>query len=122
VGLPGSDFLRLAREASFPTYSEGFVDRAYDASGNLRPRREPSSLLLDPKRAAEQALRLAAGETLPCGFTPSEPIEMLCIHSDTPGSALLARTVWTALKQAGYLRNPSSPDSSRAKPEPQAPQ
>jgi UPF0271 protein len=70
---------------------EGFADRAYERDGSLRPRQQPEALILDPARAAEQALRLVRARS----------VQTLCVHADTPGAAGLLRAVRAALAAAG---------------------
>jgi UPF0271 protein len=97
---PGSALLSAAREAGLATLVEGFADRAYQADGTLVPRDRPGALLTDPATAARQAVALATRGDL----------DTLCLHSDTPGAALLARAVRDALLAAGVdLRPPGRP-------------
>jgi UPF0271 protein len=96
---PGLDLVGLAGSAALATWTarglraraEGFADRAYEADGSLRPRQREGALILDPTRAAEQAVRLAR----------SGEIDSLCIHADTPGATALLRRVRSALEEAG---------------------
>ena len=96
LGLPGSAILRLAAQAGLETIAEGFADRAYTAEGWLRPRSEPGAVIADPARVAEQAIGLASAGV----------VRTLCVHSDTPGAAQLARAVRTALEEADFRLEP----------------
>jgi UPF0271 protein len=87
VGLFGSLALEVWRELGLRTVSEGFADRAYDASGSLVPREEAGAMIADPAAAAAQALRLAA-----------RGCETICVHSDTPGAARILAAVRAALE------------------------
>jgi UPF0271 protein len=60
---------------------EGFADRRQRADGSLVPRSEPDALIVEPAAAAAQAAQLASN------------VEMICIHSDTPGALEIARAV-----------------------------
>ncbi len=80
-----------AQAAGLVVHTEGFVDRAYDASGRLLPRSQPGAVLGDPDVAAAQALRLAAS-----GHTT------LCVHGDNPAAVRVAEAVRSALGTAGY--------------------
>jgi UPF0271 protein len=70
--------------------AEGFVDRDYREDGTLVPRTEAGALITDPAAAAVQAVRLA----------PS--VDSLCVHSDSPAAANLARAARAALEATGY--------------------
>jgi UPF0271 protein len=91
VGLAGSAALASWAARGLRTWAEGFVDRAYEPDGSLRARQREGALILDPSRAAEQAVRLAR----------SGVVETLCVHGDTPGAATLLRRVRSALAEAG---------------------
>jgi 5-oxoprolinase (ATP-hydrolysing) subunit A len=93
VGFPGSELLAAAEGEELATAAEGFADRGYAADGTLRPRGEPGAIL-DAQAAAPQALALA-----PHART-------LCVHSDSPGAAALARAVRVALEGAEWIIAP----------------
>jgi len=95
LGLPGSVVERVARESDVAFVPEGFADRAYGADGRLVPRSQPGALLTTVERVAEQALRLTA-----------DGVRSICVHSDTPGAAGLARAVRDALVGAGHPVEP----------------
>ncbi len=92
VGPPGSALLSAGASAGLPTAAEGFADRAYEADGSLRSRRLPGAVHIDPLTAAAQAVALAADGRY----------ATLCVHGDTPGAAVIARAVRTALEAAGH--------------------
>ncbi len=73
---------------------EGFIDRAYRRNGTLLPRSKPGALILDPDRAASQALALA------------DRVDSLCVHSDTPGALELVQAARRRLEEAGYRIGP----------------
>ena len=91
VGFAGSTALGVWRARGHPVRAEGFLDRTYEADGSLRSRRHADALIVDPARAAEQALRLVR----------SGGIDTLCVHGDTPGAAELLRGTRRALTEAG---------------------
>jgi UPF0271 protein len=98
VGLvcqPGSELLAAARRAGIPDYREGFADRKLLADGSLAPRDQPGAVLT-PDAAAKQALRLAM----------SDEFDTICIHGDTDGAAIVARTVRDALRERGVETGP----------------
>jgi UPF0271 protein len=88
LGFPGSHLLARAKDAGLVAVVEGFADRGYASDGALLARGEPGAVL-DEQAAALQAVALAPR------------VGSLCVHSDTPGAAALARRVRTALETAG---------------------
>ena len=70
---------------------------------SFRHRKFPGALLEDPERAARQALDIALRHrvNLDDGSELRLMAQTLCIHSDTPGAATIARTVSERLKAAG---------------------
>lgn len=102
LGLPGSRWLQLAGEAGLQTVSEAFVDRAYTPIGMLLSRRDPGSVLTDPDRVAERAVRMAVSGEIEAvdGSVLSVEPHSLCVHGDTPGSVDIAHRVRAALSAA----------------------
>ena len=101
--LPGGVLGRIAGEAGLPVLAEGFVDRAYRASGGLVPRREPGALLADESAMVAQALQLASGHVRPVdGPMIDVRVDSLCVHGDTPGAVGAARSVRAALERGGW--------------------
>jgi 5-oxoprolinase (ATP-hydrolysing) subunit A len=105
VGQAGSSTLEVWRSMGLRTAAEAFADRAYEPDGTLRKRTLSGALLDDPARAAEQALNIAIRRIVIAGDGRELPVqaETICIHSDTPGSAAIAREVNQRLKAAGVL-------------------
>ena len=103
VGQAGSSTLTLWESMGLTCAAEAFADRAYEPDGILRKRTLPGALLDDPAKAAQQALDIATRHVAIAtdGSELKIDAETLCIHSDTPGSALIARAVNQALKKAG---------------------
>lgn len=91
LGLPGGVAERIARASGVPFVPEGFADRGYTAEGTLVPRTQPGALITEPDAVAAQAVRLAA-----------DGVRSVCVHSDTPGAALLAAAVRDALQGRGH--------------------
>jgi UPF0271 protein len=91
VGLAGSLQLEAAKAAGLTAAGEAFADRLYAGDGSLVPRSQPGAVLHDPAAAAAQAVRLARRGRA----------QTICLHGDTPGAALIARSVRAALEQAG---------------------
>jgi UPF0271 protein len=91
VGLAGSRMLDVFRDAGFRVAAEAFADRRYESDGTLRSRQFDDALILDPRLAAAQAVRIAL----------SGRADTICIHGDTPGAPAIAAAVREALEQAG---------------------
>ncbi len=103
MGLPGSAFLRIAAAAGLRTVSEAFADRAYTPEGHLLPRREPGSVLHDPREIAARMVRLAVeGRITAVDGTEIEVrADSICTHGDSPGAVDIARALRAALTAAG---------------------
>ena len=108
VGQAGSPTLEVWRSMRMRTAAEAFADRAYERDGTLRKRTLAGALLDDPARAAEQALSIAIHHKVIAGDGHELAVEAntICIHSDTPGSAAIARELRRRLEQAGVLLQP----------------
>jgi UPF0271 protein len=107
LGPPGSELLAAAVARDSAHTAEGFADRAYQGDGRLVPRTEPGSVL-----AADAALAQAVGlardgrVVTAAGGPLALSVGSLCVHSDTPGAAGLARRVRRRLEQAGVEVGP----------------
>lgn len=100
---PGGELARMAAARGHHVISEGFVDRAYDSTGRLLPRSVGGAVHSDLDTMVGQALALA-GERVPSdgGAAMRPPVDSLCVHGDTPGAVVAARTVRQALETAGW--------------------
>ena len=85
-----SALFEVARKAGVTTIAEAFADRRYRPDGSLVPRSETDALLLDPRRAAEQALSLAP------------EAQTICIHSDMTRSVERLQAIRETLAAAGF--------------------
>ena len=103
VGQAGSSALELWRAMGLRAAAEAFADRAYEPDGTLRKRTLAGALLDNPARAAEQALSIATRHRVIATDGRELPVDAstICIHSDTPGSAAIAREISRQLKSAG---------------------
>ena len=108
VGQAGSSTLTLWESMGLSCAAEAFADRAYEPDGLLRKRTLPSALLEDPAKAAQQALDIATRHIAVAtdGSELKISANTICIHSDTPGSVLIARAVNESLKKAGVRVRP----------------
>ena len=95
MGQPGYAILEACRKLGIPGYREAFADRAYLPDGRLAPRSQPGSVL-EPDRAAEQALRLIR----------SGEYDTICVHGDSPGAPATVRRIREALEEAGIQTAP----------------
>jgi len=103
VGLAGSEMIEVWKDAGFRVAEEAFVDRAYEADGTLRSRDHDDALLTDAEKATQRTIELIKTGTVAAidGTILRLHPTTLCIHSDTPGSYLLARTLREGLRKAG---------------------
>ncbi len=108
VGLPGSQFLRLATEAGLRTVREAFADRGYTAAGTLLPRREKGAVLDDADLIATRVVALVTtGSVLAVsGESVAVVADSVCVHGDSPGAVGIAAAVRSALAAAGVSIQP----------------
>ncbi len=103
LGLSGSPFVRLARQAGLEVREEAFADRAYHRDGTLVSRRVPGAVIHDPEEVARRALRMVTegkvesieGETIPV------TAHSLCVHGDNPGAKAIVVRLAEAFAGAG---------------------
>jgi 5-oxoprolinase (ATP-hydrolysing) subunit A len=86
-GLAASPMLDVWRAMGLTAMGEGFADRRYEPDGTLRARKYPDALIVDPREAAAQAVRLAG----------SGAVQTICVHGDTPGAVAILKAVGHAL-------------------------
>ncbi len=103
LGLPGSELLAAGRRRGLRVAAEGFADCTYQPDGRLVPRAAAGALIVDPRAAAEQGVRLARDGLVVArgGALVSAPVETICVHGDTPGAAAIAAALREALERAG---------------------
>ncbi len=101
--LPGGEAARAAAAAGLAVVAEAFADRAYQSDGTLVPRGRPGAVLTDPGIVAARAVAMATLHVVvsATGAEIAAAPRSLCIHGDTDGAVLLARTVRQALQEAG---------------------
>ncbi len=111
VGLAGSPMVEEFRAAGFKVAAEAFADRRYEPDGTLRSRKFDDALIRDPRKAAEQALRIARkqGVIASDGSIVKVDAQTICIHGDTPGAPKIAETVASMLQSGGISLRPLSP-------------
>jgi UPF0271 protein len=103
VGQAGSMALKHWETLGMRTAAEAFADRAYEANGELRKRTSSGALLDGAGMAAKQAksIVLEGAVTAVTGERVAVKAETLCVHSDTPGAAEIAREIRKLLEEAG---------------------
>ena len=92
-GLAGSELVVAGQRAGLRTVAEGFADRTYSTDGRLTPRSQSGALIGDPAVAATQAIRLVAEGKVRSlqGEDVEVHVDTICIHGDSPESAVFAR-------------------------------
>lgn len=104
VGLAGSATMRRAAEEEGLIFAaEAFADRTYNPDGTLQSRRHEGSLILDPQKAAEQAVSIAVDRCVLAfdGSRVEIQADTLCLHGDNPSAEENAWAVRQALDKAG---------------------
>lgn len=102
-GLPGSKSLEAAQRHNVQAVSEAFADRAYRPDGSLVPRSERGSVIDDEAIVVKRAVAIARERMVIAADGTRVPLDVqtICVHGDTPGAALLASRIRTALSDAG---------------------
>lgn len=88
--------------------AECFADRAYTPSGRLVSRREPGAVVHDRDTVVRRAVQMAVEGTVISvdGNAVALDARSMCVHGDTPGAVELARSVRSALSEAGVTLEP----------------
>jgi len=91
----GGTVAKLAKRTGVPVWREIFLDRGYNQDGTLIPRGRPGALMTDVGSVLERLRQLGRDNRLMTvgGKWLSLRAETLCIHSDTPSSARLAKAI-----------------------------
>jgi UPF0271 protein len=102
-GLPGSKSLEAAQRHHVQAVSEAFADRAYRRDGSLVPRSEPGAVIDDEEIVVSRAVAIARERIVIAADGTRVPLDVqtICVHGDTPGAAVLAARIRTALGDAG---------------------
>ena len=100
VGLAGSKLIETSKKNKLSTLLEAFADRTYNSDGTLKDRKYSDSLIIDPKKVANQAYAISKGyvESYENKIVDIEA-ETICIHSDTPNAVAIARAVKQKMHQ-----------------------
>jgi len=108
---PGSVLAKVAVAAGLRVALEFFADRAYNADGSLVSRKQPNSIIKEPQKLVERAVRaleeksvLAVdGKVVTLG-----EVHTICVHGDTPAAVGLVEALKKGLINAGVEVKPVS--------------
>jgi UPF0271 protein len=100
---PGSVAAIEASAAGLRVVAEAFADRAYHDDGTLVPRGRGGAVLTDAAVVAARAVAMVTSRKVQSAAGREIRIcpRSVCIHGDTSGAVVLARSVRAALTQAG---------------------
>jgi len=110
--IPGSRLHAAGDAAGLTVIREAFADRAYLVDGSLVPRSRPGAVIHDVDLVAARMVRLVTEglvETID-GEDLAMEADTICIHSDTPGAADLARAIVARFRNARIEIRPSCKD------------
>ena len=109
LGLPDTLHEEIYRSRGHRFLAEFFADRDYDADRQLVITRNPASV--DPRLAAERTRRAIAEGTLTTidGTTGPVRVDTVCVHSDTPNAAEVARAVLAVIDEENARKRTVQP-------------
>lgn len=101
VGLAQSAMHQAAKELDVTFWHEGFMDRNYQANGQLVPRSQPQALHKNITESLQQALKLAQKQTIiSIEGTPLDlTVDTICLHSDNPDAKAIAQQLYQMLRE-----------------------
>jgi UPF0271 protein len=101
--MPGMPIEEAAISCGMKVLNLFLADRAYDANGQLVPRSVPNSVVKDEAKVRARVRQFLQHGTVMTieGETLSFPAKSILVHSDTPGSLELARTVRSEIEACG---------------------
>lgn len=99
VGMPGTVFEKLSKEAGFNYISEGFADRQYLKDLTLKPRAEENAVLHDDIKIHQQIKNFVEGFIIVDGEIKDINVDTICIHSDTNNADIIAAKIYLFLKE-----------------------
>lgn len=107
--MPDTEVERAAERAGLRTHTLFLADRAYDEHANLVPRKKPNSVITSLDAVADRVRRFLDDGTVVSidGKTLKVRARGILIHSDTPGSVELARTVRRVAQAGGATVTPA---------------
>jgi UPF0271 protein len=97
--MPQSVFIRAAHAYSYKVFSEGFLDRGYNAQGYLISRASKNAQLEKTSDIVEQLIDIVVKKRIPyqnsqgeTAYLPTQ-IDTVCLHSDHPKAVERARAI-----------------------------
>ena len=104
----GSEAHKEAEKEGLKVAFEGFAERGYTPEGRLVKRGLEGSIIHDVKEVAERALRMVdEGKVRSVDGRDIEiVVNTICIHSDSPNSDVMARTIRSRFEEAGIAIMP----------------
>ena len=99
-GLPNSYTEKIALKRGIPFIPEAFADRQYERDGSLRSR-SLDNAVLSPEEAIKQVKELVLHQRVKTPQWISIKAKTICLHSDTKGSAALAKKIHETLVSNG---------------------
>jgi UPF0271 protein len=108
--MPDTEVERATERAGLRAHTLFLADRAYDDRGNLVPRKVPNSVLTSTDVVAKRVQQFLDDGTVTS--IEGEKVKIrargILVHSDTPGSVELARTVRSVVEAGGGVVAPPS--------------
>ena len=108
---PESVLAKVAVAAGLRVALEFFADRAYNADGSLVSRKQPNSIIKDPQKLVERAVKVLEEKSVLAvdGETVSlSEVHTICVHGDTPAAVKLLEALKKGLIKAGVEVKPVS--------------
>jgi UPF0271 protein len=107
---PGGALAKAAMDAGLRVVVEGFADRRYAADGQLVPRSQPDSVIVDIEDAVTQAMEIAGMQRVRTvgGACRELPAETICVHGDSPRALEILEALRQALLRGGFAILPAT--------------
>ncbi|WP_426058649.1 LamB/YcsF family protein [Hymenobacter sp. B1770] len=101
-GLANSELTKAGEKIGLKTAHEVFIDRTYQASGTLTPRRQPDALITSADAAIAQVLRMVQEGRVHTqqGTDVAIRADTVCLHGDGAHALEFAERLHGALRQA----------------------
>jgi UPF0271 protein len=101
--MPDTEVERASEKVGLRTHTLFLADRAYDESGNLVSRKKPNSVITAPEEVAARVRQFMDDGSVTSieGKRLKVRARGILVHSDTPGSVELVRTVRRVVEEDG---------------------
>jgi len=101
-GLSRSAVIQVANKLGFHVVNEVFADRAYNLDGTLVSRLQSGAVHENSRQVELQLNEIFSGQVI-CKSGDKIPLtaESICLHSDTPQAAALAKKIHDKIKTEG---------------------